>query len=167
MDKVFEEIKRMVDKATDKAVSKNFLGALGKILSKDIKVRTRSGLGTEEAKDGGRLKRLEPLNSEPYKKQRKRDKNLSTKTSPSKSNLTRTGQLLDSIISRVKGKKIEISFKEGRKPDKYGKTVKNDDIVTWQETQRRPFFYISAPEQTRIDRLVRKKIEQELKKLNN
>lgn len=159
MSEEIENIRNKTQASIDKALTGTFLAALAKIVSNSIKLRTRLGKGLDG--EGGTLSPLKKLSSR-YKAQRERFKksgDLDNTTTPSKSNLTKTGQLLRSIFGRVKGKTVEIYIKDDRNDG-----VSNNDIVKWQaEDQDRPFFYISKNERRQIQRLVRKKILQNLK----
>ena len=82
-----------------------------------IKKRTRLGFGVAEK--GGRKKRLDKL-SEGYKKSRKRHKPTGP-TTASKSNLTRSGGMLDDLEAKEKSDgKIHIDFSSADSQDKAG-----------------------------------------------
>lgn len=160
MDDVLKKIQEQLQKAVDKALGKSFLDSLGKEISTGMRTRTRLGKGVEsEGKKLDKLKELSPK----YKKQRAKDKakgKLFPMTTPKKSNLTRTGQLLNSLTSSTNGNTITISFKENRDDSK-----QNIKIVGYQEDQNRPFFYISKPEKANILRTIRERILNEVKKI--
>lgn len=61
-----------------------------------------------------KLKRL----TQATRERRSRAKNLSTKTSPWKSNLTFTGELLDSLYHKVSGLKIQIRIRGAKSKNK-------------------------------------------------
>lgn len=95
------KLSRLIDSVGDAAT----MDKVGKTLAKTVKTRTRRGFGVKNT--GGSSKKLNKL-SNPYKKQRKGLKRkgiLSAETTPAKSNLTKTGQLLDSV--KGDGKKGE------------------------------------------------------------
>jgi hypothetical protein len=158
---IFDDIGKAAERALDKLSKPSNLRKHGQSLGSQIQKRTRLGKGV--ASENGTLSRLKKLKPD-YIKQRKKGK-LSSKTTPARSNLTRTGQLLKSIKGGAKtfGKIIVEFF--GDRND--GKT--NDDIAGWQEKQGRPFFYMSKPERNKLTGELRKDIEQridqELKKL--
>jgi hypothetical protein len=104
-----------------------------------IQKRTRLGYGVENGKRGAPRYKLPKL-SEPYKKQRKKKK-LDSSTSASKSNLTLTGQLLRSLISKVTGRKIILTITENRTDG-----IKNSDLVKWQSEKGRDFFELTDKE---------------------
>lgn len=90
--------------------------------------------------------------------------NLASSTSAKKSNLTRTGELLDSIVAKVKksgiNSIINITFLGGSRKD--GKT--NKQVATWVQQQGRPFFVLSKTELTRFTREITKRIRFEINK---
>lgn len=83
-----------------------FLNQLGQNLVTAVQERTRSGQGV--ATTGGSEYSFKPLSSG-YVKQR-RTMPLSGYTSPSKSNLTQTGQMLDSLTWNSANGKLSITF---------------------------------------------------------
>lgn len=138
---------------------------LAQNLRQDIVKRSRLGFSVE--RNGDSKKKFKAL-SESYKKQRKKqlgfwtrpdglvvpitDKkylkqnsiNLSSNTSASKSNVTRTGQMLDSLGEKVGFGKFSIEFKNAEAREK-AEYVQND----------RPFMYASKQELKRLELLVR------------
>jgi hypothetical protein len=127
-------------------------------LSELIKKRTRLGYGVK--KDGGEKSPLKAL-SKGYKKTRKDSGKLSSLTSVNKSNLTFTGQLLNSLFgvgtSIGKG---EVYIKEERNDG-----VQNSDIVDGQEKkQGRSFFYVSKLEKQQLANTARKDLLEYIKK---
>lgn len=89
---------------------------------------------------------------------------LASSTSAKKSNLTRTGELLDSIVAKVKksgiNSIINITFLGGSRKD--GKT--NKQVATWVQQQGRPFFVLSNTELKRFTREITKRIRFEINK---
>lgn len=88
------------------------------------------------------------------------DLKLSQDTTPSKSNLTLSGQLLDQITGRGVGiGKAEVLIEEKRNDGK-----KNSDIVEWQENQKRMFFRISKLEKQQLINTAKKDLSDYIKK---
>ena len=160
MDKALKEILEQTEKKLKQGLNRTFLKKLAADIANGIKTRTRLGKGVQF--DGGKQEKLKPLKKS-YIEQRGKDKkkgDLSPNTGVANSNLTRTGQLLDSIVSAIRGNNIiKISFRERRDDGK-----KNIKIVDYQEDQNRPFFYLSKPEQRNIERIVRQQLRKELGK---
>ena len=124
-----------------------------------IRTRTRLGYGVEGGERGGSRVKLKAL-SEKYVNQRKKQKSFNRSlTTAKKSNLTRTGQLLDSIRSRVIGKKIELFFTERRKDG-----VKNKDLVEWQSEKGRDFFELTNKEITGLRNQLKKDLIKALRR---
>lgn len=118
----------------------------GFLMADKIKVRTR--LGNDRFRD-----KLKPLSSG-YKMYRKRYPFLYDQTSPSKSNLTLTGQLLNSMnVKSDKPNAFTIFFNENRTPrwtydgrQTKGDRATNSEIVYYQYLQGRDFFGFSDAE---------------------
>lgn len=107
-----EDLKRFrsnVEKSLQELTSNKTLDLISKKTAEIITRRTRLGSGVEET--GARKTPLAKLasstkKSRSYKRSRGQ---LSDKTSPNKSNLTETGEMLDSIKGRAINRMIEIS----------------------------------------------------------
>lgn len=126
-----------------------------------IKKRTRLGYGVQ-GKDQPKT-RLKEL-SEGYVKQRqkmRRDGELSANTSAKKSNLTKTGQMLDSITGVTDGDaEGHIEFKGSRTDS----DLSNADLAEINE-KTRPFFTLSNLEIKQITDDLRKDLLVEVNKL--
>lgn len=126
---------------------KNFLKKIGRTAKDAIRLRTRLGYGVDEP--GGKKTKLAKLDPG-YKKQRKKlSKNgdLSSQTTPSKSNLTKTGEMLDTVHFKVTGKSIEVRVK----PDQVEKVKGNVDLG-------RTFFNLSDLEQKQLLDMIKKRL---------
>jgi len=160
-DDTLKLVNRAIAKGIGNTISKKNMAKYGNSLADDIKKRTRLGKGVKE--NFGKTHKLKPLTSNDYVEQRYDDKEagrLSPYTSPERSNLTRTGQLLDSIRSKViSDNKFEIYVKDSRRDG-----VKNSDIIDGQEDQGRFFLYASNLEYKRIRDQFRKDIQENMLK---
>lgn len=173
---VFEKIARKINTAV-KGVD---LEEVGEMAVERIVRRTRTGRGLQETERGAKPKELDEL-SDLYVKYRegsvdiwtnergkvvvknrktKIDRGLSSNTRPAKSNLTFTGQLLDSLISKVKGFKVIIELMENRNDG-----VKNKDIVKWQKEQGRHFFELSDKEVRGLQKEIKKDLIKRIKRI--
>ena len=126
------------------------LNKLGEMIVKIVKKRTKRGYGVSAPEgDQKKLKRL----SKRYIKWRRKIPNLHMSTSPSKSNLTLTGKMLDSLgFKRLKtGVKITLSPKQYKK-------------MTEQENQGRMFATLSRREINKIKKELGKELHITLKK---
>lgn len=105
-----KDIKNILDQVLDASINKKDLEVSAEKLKNSIQTRTRLGKSVE--KTGQRLKSLKPLDPK-YKKQRKQLRKkgiLSSETSPAKSNLTKSGDMVDSIkVIKVTDNDFEIS----------------------------------------------------------
>jgi hypothetical protein len=98
-----------------------------------IRNRTRQGKGLL-----GKLKELSPK----YIETRRRDKKLYGETSPKRSNLTRTGEMLNSIVGKRIGYLFTFTFSN---PDA-------DKKAYWADQTGRPFFDLVPSERKAIAR---------------
>jgi len=130
------EVSKKIEKDLEESVEKDAL----ELMADTIRTRTRKGFGVSE--NNAPKEKLKPL-SENYKKQRKRDKKLSSETSPSKSNLTRHNNLLKSITSDK-----EKVFIKGEEQQRIAEYVSVD----------RPFMNLSRPEVKRIIKFLTEEI---------
>lgn len=113
-----------------------------------IRVRTRLGKGVEN----GQITKLKPL-SENYIKARKKT-SLSEFTKPTRSNLTLTGKMLDSIIGIRLGLRFIFTFKD----------TESNDKARWN-TPDRNFFELSKSEINGVYRQARKVLLEELRSI--
>lgn len=150
-DKILGKAKTSVDKVD--------LRKHAKATANRIKTRTRLGDGLKDDARGSAKKKLKKLQSKNYKKYREKTDKLSEFTTAGMSNLTFTGQLLDSIFGKVKGRKIVIDMKEDRNDGK-----KNSDIVAKQSKLGRPFFELSSKELKGLQNDIKKEIISNIRK---
>lgn len=118
-----------------------------------IKVRTRLGKGVENGSFYS-LQSQKPL-SPKYQKFRKKFTGLSQFTTPKRSNLTLTGQMLDSIKGIRSGLRFTFFF-DNTDADKKAK---------WAADGGRPFFELSNSEKNGIFRRVTQIIKEELRSI--
>jgi len=131
--------------------SQRVLKALGKQSIFLIKKRTRLGYGVR--RDYGKKKKLIGL-SENYVQYRKDNKQLLNKfTRPSRSNLTFTGQMLDSMkIRKIKRGRLTIGPYGRRR----GENLTNQKLAQYVEQNGRPFNHLSQLEIKQLQRFYRK-----------
>jgi hypothetical protein len=117
-----------------------------------IQVRTRLGYGVDTP--GGKRFRLKPL-SEKYVERRAAQKNkLSEHTSPNRSNLTFSGELLDSLDSRFPGPGKILIEPTGTRKD--GTT--NQAVAASVTEGGRPFLALSDLELKKLNRFFEKEV---------
>lgn len=126
-----------------------------------IKIRTQiEGQGTN-----GDLDALKPS----YIKQRARyAENLSPETSPGKSNLTATGQMINAISGKAGGGKVTVSVnKKRRRGELSGSRSKltNDQVRAYVEENGREFLKLSEQEKREVIDLATQLINERLSRL--
>lgn len=149
-------------------ILKAFEQALAKVLSSSNQqkiadeladtMRVRAQLGGSVDKTGAKKKSFKKL-SEKYIEQRKSDSNLSSLTSPGKSNITRTGQLIESLRGRGKKAGFEIT-PDGSRND----GLTNEEVADFVEKGGRPFLNLSDIELKKLARLIEEQLSDEINK---
>lgn len=121
---------------------------------KEIVERTKKGSGVN--KNEGKKVKLAALDPN-YIKARKRLKKqgaLSSDTSPSKSNLTRSGKMLSSVKTSAENKKAQI----------YIAGSENNRKAAQQEAQGRKFLKLSKGEVKKLLNIIEEDIKKDIKK---
>lgn len=115
-EKYGAQVKKALNEATQKAAEKTL---------NDVIKRTKSGLGTN-----GKLEKLSPS----YIEFRKRWKAfLASDTTPGKSNLTATGQLLEALFYRVVGNRFFIKVNSKQRDEGLG----GEELVKTQVSKKK------------------------------
>lgn len=128
------------------------LSLLGNAAIHIIQKRTWSGKGVKQP--GGSTFALKPLSAN-YIKYRKVNRfRLSSQTSPGKSNLTFTGQLLYSLGLKKNSKSITIE-PQGKRKD-----GKSNAEVAGYVSKTRPFLALSRDEQVTLGKFFRKTFDE-------
>lgn len=111
--------------------------------------RTRLGYGVDRSY--GTKKRLPPL-SPMYVNFRRKFKKLSTTTSAKRSNVTLTGELLESVGIKRISKGVSVISAIG----KHAGGISNEDLTSYLHRQNRTFLRISELEYKQLVRIYRK-----------
>lgn len=159
--KLIDNLQKKINEAFEKSVDKKALEDVAKKTADDIRTRTRLGYGVNNT--GDLKNKLKPLKNSTVKKRTialKRGE-LSPFTTPRRSNLTKTGQLLDALSGRAKNKGVEIILKKEKRTDT---NVTNSEIVFHQEAHGRPFIHLSKPEITKLNNRIKEILFLELKR---
>lgn len=121
-----------------------------------IRERVRSGIGLS-----GTFKSL----SEKYISLRRKARRLSSETTPDTSNLTATGQLLNSIKGLASRTVIKIFIKDKRGRDLSGNASKvgNNKVREYVEKER-PFFELTANERKYVEQTAAEIIKQQIRR---
>lgn len=114
-EKELQDFADKVNKALNYLVEPKSLRSLGAKEAEVIKRRTRLGYGVPE--DGGPKDKFANLkdSTKLSRKYKGRQGKLSDQTSPNKSNLTSTGKMIDSIVSKVEDRTTVITIEGDRK----------------------------------------------------
>ncbi len=155
--KASDKLAELRKKVTQKLLDDGRFDFIIPEVSNQIQKRTRLGKGVT---DSGDLKPLEKL-SDGYVEQRKKGP-LDSRTRPKKSNLTRTGQLLDAIKGVRNGSLFTFTFKDSRNDGE-----KNSDIARWAAEKGRRFFDLSKSERIGLSRKISQVIKKKIKELFN
>jgi hypothetical protein len=133
----------------------------GQMAADMIRLRTR--LGSSVSAEGADKEPLKPL-AESTKKERKRLQSkgkLSSLTSPGKSNLTRSAQLLDSVqVTRVESTSVVVGPK-GPRSD----SLTNEKVGEYVSQAGRPFNFLSSVEIKRINDEIKRNLRQIIERL--
>jgi hypothetical protein len=159
------QILKRLDKSVKDATQPIVLKDVGKFTLDLVVKRTRLGYGVD--KNFGKREKLGPLKDTYIEKRKKStyDNPLDSTTRPSKSNLTKTGEMLRSMDYTVKEGKIII---EPSDPDNLLLAEYNAEAVTYANGYTKParvFNRVSELEFQQILRMYRKAFTNLLKKL--
>ena len=127
--------------------------AIGEFAVRQVKRRTKRGLGVNNKT----LEPLKELKSSTVKTRRALKKNgkLSSDTTPDKSNLTQSGNMLNDLQWEDKGRSVEINFKTSKSNEK---AENNND--------KRQFMDLSKQEEEEVANIVARQIAAALKNIS-
>lgn len=133
----YDRVLKELEKAIRDSIKSETLLKIAKDLPERIKVRTRLGYGVDET--GGPRQKLKDTkaSTKRRKEYKKRAGDLSDQTTPKRSNLTDTGELLDSLVAE--------SPKDGELTIK-SKGARNEKVARYVTEGGRPFLNLSKPE---------------------
>lgn len=148
------KIKRATEQGIRKAAR-----SLAKSLPEMIRQRTRSGRGL--------LGTLAGLSSG-YVEKRKKSKRLSKETSPTKSNLTATGQMLNALKGIASGSIVTVFVADKARTRELGggdSTKTNKEVARYADETGRPFLGITPQEEANARKEATKIIADEIKRV--
>jgi hypothetical protein len=148
-----KDFAKKIDDLLRNALDKGTFNEIGKKTADNIKTRTKLGKGLED--NNKNTKSLKPL-SEGYKKKRKglkKQGKLAVDTTPAKSNLTQTGDMLNSIKYEASNNEVRI----------YIEGSSNNKKATDQEQQGRKFMRLSKAEIKDVVDIIEKELERQIK----
>lgn len=150
----FKKLNIQINALIEGVIRRETMSEVGELVRDLVKSRTKKGFGVAEPE--GKATRLKGL-SESYKKRRrtlKKQGKLDQSTSPTKSNLTQTSQMLDSVKSKASTAKAEV-FLDNEKAQRKAELQANDN---------REFMNLSKSEVNKIKKLLEQKIIDDIKK---
>jgi hypothetical protein len=148
-------------KVFDKFGDKEAMTAIAAEAANMIRTRTRLGYGVPG--DNAPRQKLKVL-SDSYKLFRRKHKDeLYDEASPAKSNLTFTGQLLNSLKVKKISKDSAIVGASGKRQ---GEQLTNDKLAEYVEENGRPFLYLSNLENKKLETFARKTFGDLIKRAN-
>ena len=157
-------LKSDLSKIIEGAITTQMLQEFGTLMRDIIYKRVKAGKGVSvEKKVGGgnsntTLKDLSPA----YIKYRSK-KDLGPFASARRSNLTFSGELLESIIVKITGRTVKVEIEDvGHSNFKGGMRKLADKLAK----EGRPFFGMSDTEVKILDNFVRRKIRERIRELN-
>jgi hypothetical protein len=180
MAKNFSEATLKAQKSILAIVDKSFLRQLGNKFREIIYRRVKSGYGVSDmgSKDP-QQERLKALSDKyvdfrkgnfAYKKKRKGKKvtvnkgapKLGDFGSPGKSNLTLTGQMLDSIQIKLQPYGVLLYFPDTK--HRYSKRITVRELAQYVQEQGRPFFRLTRGERRILLNLVKQEVRSKLRR---
>ena len=138
-----EQFVKRLNGAIESANGQKEMKAIGEFMIQKVRVRTQLGSGVNNNLE--EKSKLKPL-SKKYIEQRKVFNSLSSMTTPRRSNLTRTGSMLDSLKIKSMSKTAIRIGPTGN--DMFG--VSNSSKAFWQEKMGRIFLRLSFQEVKQI-----------------
>jgi hypothetical protein len=146
----------------DKMLSASNRDQLAQFFAEDaaamIKIRTRHGYGVPA--DGQPARRLAKLSSDYIEHRKRNRRELSSETSPGMSNLTYSGQMLDSLYAR---RRTVGNWSVNLKPQRDDGRRTNNQVARYVSV-RRPFLFLSASELSNLGIRHRKRFSTLVKK---
>jgi hypothetical protein len=159
------KVRAQVEKDLKESLNNSRMQKIGEFVVEKIRIRTRLGFGVS-----GNLKpreRLKPLAeaSKEIRKGFKKAGELSNLTTPGRSNLTFTGQMLDGLTVRVISMgKIIVDVTGTRRILKKGDLRTNKEVARKVTDEGRPFMYLTDKDYKAVVNFVRDGFKSILKK---
>lgn len=161
--KTIDAIINRFKQATEVAVTPQESKRLGDLMARQVRTRTRLGYG---ATQNGSQRKLDRL-SERYKEYREdHAEELSGATTPGRSNLTATGQMLDAIQAVGSRGKVVLELVGKRTGELGGRRSRltNAQVAKYVQEQGRRFFDFTKAERNFLVREVKQLVLAQLRK---
>lgn len=165
MPRDIKYLKSDLTKLIEGTITRAMLQEFGEAMRDMIYRRVKAGKGLTSDKvsvGGNSLTKLKEL-SPGYQRYR-RKKDLGPFGSARRSNLTFSGELLESIIVKITGKGVTVEIEDVGHSHFQGGMRKLADKVS---KEGRPFFGLSDTEVKILDNFVRRKIRERIRQLNS
>lgn len=149
-----KDLKKALDRVINGLGDQAQMSKIAKKATEQVHDRTKKGFGVD--KHEGPKKRLKGL-KDSYKTKRKKLKRqgrLADDTTPSKSNLTKSGAMLDNIKYEAKKGEATVYISGG----------KNKQKATYQANAGRTFMNLSKNEAKELVNIIEKEINDDIKK---
>jgi len=150
----FKELEKKLAKLVDNIGNRSQMQDVADEATKIVKTRTKQGKGVD--KNGGSTQKLRQLKTSTIKKrsQLKRAGKLSDETTPSKSNLTQKGEMINSVQGQGQKNLATVSLK-GRK---------NQSKAEHQADVGRKFMNLAKKEISDLANIIEDDIKKDIKK---
>lgn len=127
-------------------------------------IRTRTRL-LKELANGSKIPKLEDST---IRSRERYSRNLDADTSPTTSNATATGQMLNSMKGKASGTKITIDLKTGRRKELAGNKSKltNSEVNKYYEESKGEWFALQSSEKQEAIDYAAEIIKEEIKKVS-
>jgi hypothetical protein len=155
-----EQFVRNLRRGVGNAYTKSMMRKYGELAIKFIVARTRKGIGV--SKTAGSEKRLKALSASYIKHRQRNTGKLDSTTSPRRSNLTFTGQMLRSM--RVKEvSKRQVKWGPNKVRRKGG--ITNEKVGEFVAQQGRPFNFLSKVDIKKLIKFIDKSLQGSIRKV--
>lgn len=143
-----------VEKELNKFLKTEFLKKYGDKIIDIIYKRTKTGKGVSDSGNKASITKLQAL-AQSYIERRKKKPGKGEFFSPSRSNLTYSGQLLDAMTFNISNGVISVYIKDSTRSDS---DSTNAEVANYVEENGRKFFNLAVEEQKIITTMIEKDV---------
>lgn len=149
--KDWDDFERKLKQAIEQLASPQILQQIGEKAKDLIVERSTAGYGVQnKEKEGQPKKKFTKLSPAYITRRASKPQQLSPRTTPSKSNVTFTGQMLDSMKAVVSTGKVSITTTGKRR----GSKLSNQEVQNFVEEQGRSFNQLTDQDLKRLQNFV-------------
>ena len=163
--KKISRFENRLKKIQDRRLSARNMKEFGERAVDQIKSRSRRGFGLTP--DGSRQTRFKNLAKSTKDYRKRYSKNLDSNTSPNKSNITATGQMLDALKVSSRNSEFSIGFRSGRRKRELSGgpgRISNEEVAFWVEENGRKFLGLTRQEKNTLIKKVINEIDKDIEK---